>query len=125
MKKKSFLQNIFDFVSGNIFPENSDISPKEAQNIQLRYQRQMETSLQQKDYPPYLDIAKQLFSEKSAVVRAAGYYLAEIAIREAKFCEDILGVFRQCIEQNSYSDEDLQYLKEQINRIEKGCLHIL
>lgn len=125
MKKKSFLKNIFDFVSGNIFTDSHNVTPKEAQNIQLRYQLQQENALKQKDYPPYLDIAKQLFSEKSEVIRAAGYYLTQIALNEAKFCEDILNIFQQCIEQNNYSKEDLQYLKEQINLIEKGCFHIL
>ena len=123
--KKSFLQNILDFMSGNKFMDSRTISPKEAVEIQLKYIDSLKSARKTSNYPPYMEITKQLFSDKPEMFKAAVYYLVKIAENESKYTETILDILRECHVKSPHSTENKTYLQEQIDYLEKSTRDII
>ena len=72
------------------------------------------------EYPPYIDVARQLFSEKNEIFRAAVFYLGRIAENEGKYAEPIVKIMQQYAATAKRNPEDMEYLAAQIKQIEKN-----
>lgn len=120
MKNKSFLQNLWNFISGNDDGSLTEqISAKEAIEIQKKYIAHKCDATLPPNTPPYIEIAKQLFSEKNEVFIASVYYLERIAINETKYVEPIVELLKHYLKISTRSDDDKRFLKQRIHQIEK------
>lgn len=124
MFKKPFLQNIWNIIIGNTADSPKHITAQEAEELQKHYLEAHKNSAKIQDYPPYIDVARQLFSEKSEVFRAAVFYLQRIAENESKYTEAIITVLKQYAATAKRSTEDLAFLKDKIDYMEKN-IHFL
>lgn len=120
MFKKPFLQNIWNIIIGNTTDAPKHISAQEADELQKNYLEARKNSVKIQDYPPYIDVARQLFSEKSEVFKAAVFYLQRIAENESKYTEAIITILKQYAATAKRNTEDLAFLKEKIEYLEKN-----
>ncbi len=121
MSKKSFLHNIWNIIiGGNETPNQRHISVSQADNLQKKYLESRKTAAIIADYPPYVDIARQMFSEKSEIFKAAVFYLCRIAENESKYAEAIVSVMKEYQKTAQRSEEDMEYLAKKIVQAEKN-----
>jgi len=116
--KKSFLHNMIAFVSGKR-PKDKIMSAENATELQLRYQDTFAKVKKVEDYPPYLDIVKQLSSAKTEIFRAAVYYLCRVAENESRYCGRILEILQEYASDTTRSDSENSYLREQISKLKQ------
>lgn len=117
--KKSFFKNILNLVSGVPFVENNHVSGKEAIKMQKAYADTLTNKSPLADLPPYMEIAQQLFSEKTEIFQAAVYYLVRIAQNEYKYTDKIIALLKEYAQQAERTDAEMRYLSEQISRLER------
>lgn len=121
MVKKSFLQSIWNVIVGSTDEKSHHrISAAQAEVLQKQYLENQKKSLQIGEYPPYIDVAKQLFSEKTEVFRAAVFYLRRIADNEGKYAEPIAKIMQQYSQTAKRNAEDMAFLASQLKEIEKN-----
>lgn len=121
MVKKSFLQNIWNVIVGvDNSAKQQKISASQAETLQKNYLESQKKAAQLTEYPPYIDVARQLFSEKNEIFRAAVFYLGRIAENEGKYAEPIVKIMQQYAATAKRNPEDMEYLAAQINQIEKN-----
>ncbi len=121
MVKKSFLQSIWNVIVGSTNEKSHHrISAAQAEVLQRQYLDNQKKSLQIGEYPPYIDVAKQLFSEKTEVFRAAVFYLRRIADNEGKYAEPIAKIMQQYSQTAKRNTEDMAFLASQLKEIEKN-----
>lgn len=121
MVKKSFLQNIWNVIVGdNEKNKQHRISASQAEILQKNYLENQKSAPQITEYPPYIDVARQLFSEKNEIFRAAVFYLGRIAENEGKYAEPIVKIMQQYAATAKRNPEDMEYLAAQIKQIEKN-----
>lgn len=121
MVKKSFLQNIWNVIVGvDNSAKQHKISASQAETLQKNYLESQKKAAQLTEYPPYIDVARQLFSEKNEIFRAAVFYLGRIAENEGKYAEPIVKIMQQYAATAKRNPEDMEYLAAQINQIEKN-----
>lgn len=121
MVKKSFLQNIWNVIVGvDNSAKQQKISAAQAETLQKNYLESQKKAAQLTEYPPYIDVARQLFSEKNEIFRAAVFYLGRIAENEGKYAEPIVKIMQQYAATAKRNPEDMEYLASQIKQIEKN-----
>lgn len=121
MPKKSFLHNIWNIIiGGNETSNQRHISVSQADNLQKKYLETRKSAAVIADYPPYVDIARQMFSEKSEIFKAAVFYLCRIAENESKYAEAIVSVMKEYQKSANRSTEDMDYLAKKIMQAEKN-----
>lgn len=121
MVKKSFLQSIWNVIVGsNDDKSHRRISASQAEVLQKQYLESQKNAAQIDEYPPYIDVAKQLFSEKSEIFRAAVFYLRRIADNEGKYAEPIAKIMQQYTQSAQRDSADMEFLAEQLKEIEKN-----
>ncbi|MDO4161468.1 MAG: hypothetical protein Q4D80_00480 [Pseudomonadota bacterium] len=121
MSKKSFLQNIWHMIiGGSASSGHKQISSAQAAVLQKKYLEAREDEAKILEYPPYVDVARQLFSDKKEIFRAAVFYLRRIAENENKYAEAIVTVMKQYAKTAERNAEDMAFLAEQIDAIEKN-----
>lgn len=99
MSEKSFIQNVvnFLFLRPRGTKKKRNISPQEAIALQKKYVADFcEVGLPYE--VPYVEIAKQLFSEKETVFEAAVYYLTRIAQNKKETAEPIAAILQSYME---------------------------
>lgn len=121
MVKKSFLQSIWNVIVGDAEKNKQHrISALQAEILQKNYVENQKSAPKITDYPPYIDVARQLFSEKTEIFRAAVFYLRRIAENESKYAEPIFKIMQQYAQTADRPAEDMSFLDEQMRRIEKN-----
>lgn len=93
-------------------PEDGDISPKEAAEIQHQSFLEEAKISEKSCTPPYLQIAKQLESNKIQVFEAAVFYLTTIASLETKYKKPIMHILNSYIEENPTLKERVAYIEK-------------
>lgn len=96
--------------------ETSDISPKEAAEIQKQSISEAAQKLEKSCTPPYVLVAKQLGSEKRQVFEAAVFYLCAIAANEAKYKKAISYILNSYCEENRHRKEQTGFIEEMMLR---------
>ena len=121
MVKKSFLQSVWNIIVGdNEKNKQHRISASQAEILQKNYLENQKSAPQITDYPPYIDVARQLFSEKTEIFTAAVFYLRCIAENESKYAEPIFKIMQQYAKTANRKAEDMAFLNEQMQLIEKN-----
>lgn len=121
MVKKSFLQSIWNVIVGsNDDKSHRRISASQAGILQKQYLDNQKNAALIDEYPPYIDVAKQIFSEKSEIFRAAVFYLRRIADNEGKYAEPIAKIMQQYTQSAQRDAADMEFLAEQLKEIEKN-----
>ena len=120
MAEKSFFKNILNVIvaaSGKKSVKN--LSAQQAISLQKNYIESLKTKKNDLCTPPYIEIAKQLTSDKSEVFRAAVWYLNEIANNESRYKVPIVSILRNYSEKSKRSKEDLDYLNSFLYLLEQ------
>ena len=121
MSKQSFLHSIWNIIiGGNETPNQRHISVSQADNLQKKYLESRKTAAIIADYPPYVDIARQMFSEKSEIFKAAVFYFFLIAENESKYAVAIVSVMKEYQQSAQRSEENMDYLTKKIVQAEKN-----
>lgn len=117
MNKRSFIKNMLNFLFlGHRKHIAANIAPAKARKIQKNYlinKCETETPYSQ----PYVEIAKQIFSSKAEVSRAAIFYLQQIALNEDTSAEPILAILQSYNESPKCNKENAVYLQNAIQEI--------
>lgn len=96
------------------------ISEIQAEELQKNYQEAFKNAANILEYPPYIDIVRQLLSDKSEIFRAAVYYLCRIAENESKYAEPIFTILEQYQKRSKRNEADLEFLAAQIQKMKKN-----
>jgi hypothetical protein len=118
MAKKSLLKNLLTLVYGKKAAADDNVSPRQAKDMQLACHSKTCDSGLNPYIPPYMEVAKQLFSEKDEIFQAAVYYLVKIAENESKYAEPISMLLKDFAKTAKISEENAAYLQDKINRLE-------
>ena len=116
MSAKSFLSKIFG--SKNNKNKLKDISAQKALLLQKDYIDNLSKSKSELFTPPFMEVAKQLSSEKQEIFRAAVFYLVNIAKNETQYTADILQILKAELKKK-HSSDDANFLQAQINRLNR------
>lgn len=119
MLKKSFLQNIWKIIVGNNTFERK-ISEIQAEELQKNYKDAFKNAANISEYPPYIDIVRELLSEKSEIFQAAVHYLCRIAENESKYAEPIFTILEQYQKKAKRDEKDLEFLSAQLQKMKKN-----
>ena len=116
MSVKSFLSKIFGSKSNK--NKHKDISAQKALLLQKDYIDNLSKSKSELFTPPFMEIAKQLSSEKQEIFRAAVFYLVNIAKNETQYAADILQILNAELKKK-HSSDDAKFLQAQINKLNR------
>ena len=116
MSVKSFLSKIFGSKSNK--NKLKDISAQKALLLQKDYIDNLSKSKSELFTPPFMEIAKQLSSEKQEIFRAAVFYLVNIAKNETQYAADILQILNAELKKK-HSSDDTKFLQAQINKLNR------
>ena len=116
MSAKSFLSKIFGSKSNK--NKLKDISAQKALLLQKDYIDNLSKSKSELFTPPFMEVAKQLSSEKPEIFRAAVFYLVNIAKNETQYAADILQILNAELKKK-HSSDDTNFLQAQINRLNR------
>lgn len=116
MVKKSLLSKFLKLFTGKKNRFGKNISADEAINIQSEYAFSYCDDDKLPNYP-YVEIAKQLASDKAEIFNAALYYLRKIAQNEPKNRVRIVDLLKSISQENSLSDENKKLILQTIEDI--------
>ena len=116
MSTKSFLSKIFSLNRKK--SKLKDISAQKALLLQKDYIDNLSKSKSELFTPPFMEIAKQLNSEKQEIFRAAVFYLVNIAKNETQYAADILQILN-AEQKKKHSSDDAKFLQAQINKLNR------
>ena len=116
MSAKSFLSKIFSLNRKK--SKLKDISAQKALLLQKDYIDNLSKSKSELFTPPFMEIAKQLNSEKQEIFRAAVFYLVNIAKNETQYTADILQILNTELKKK-HSSDDAKFLQAQINKLNR------
>lgn len=120
MAEKSFFANILKFITKvGDNSETKNISVQQALSLQKDFIENLNRGKINACTPPYIEISKQLKSEKSEVFKASVYYLSQIAKNEAYYKAPIVSILKHYKEKNKRAAEDIQYLDFYLKQLEK------
>ena len=116
MSAKSFFSKIFGMKSNK--NKLKDISAQKALLLQKDYIDNLSRKKSDLFTPPFMEIAKQLSSEKQEIFRAAVFYLVNIAKNETQYTADILQILNAELKKK-HSSDDANFLQAQINKLNR------
>lgn len=120
MAEKSVLSELLKFlINGGGKSEVKNISAQEAVSLQKNYIENLSKNKTDICSPPYLEIAKQLSSDKSEIFRAALFYLVKISENESRYAPPIISILKKCKKGKKRSAEDMDYLDFCLNKVEE------